>query len=218
MPVNLSARNLLDDDLDKMVAELLSRHQMPASLQQLEIRTNDKNGESLIVGSGIELSHSLGLTAVAQGVETLDAYDRLGALVCDVVQGHYISRPLAADGFDSWRAAWLDTPVSHRQWHEASHDRVILVIRREAVRRTTERALKPRHVRADKSSMDSHRGAWPLALLALGVLSCAAYVMFAPLNGIGAAWYLATAALGTGMAIAGAWTARPDLDRDATVD
>ena len=56
--------------------------------------------------------------------------------------------------------------------------------------------------------MDSSGGAWPRALLALGVLSCAGYVAFAPVNGIGAAWYLATAAFGTGMAVAGAWTAR----------
>jgi hypothetical protein len=43
----------------------------------------------------------------------------------------------------------------------------------------------------------------------LGVLSCAAYVPFAPSGGMSAVWYLATAALGTGMAIAGAWEAAP---------
>jgi diguanylate cyclase len=68
-------------------------------------------------------------------------------------------------------------------------------------------------VRADKSSMESHRGAWSRALLALGLLSCAAYVMFAPSDLAGGVWYLATAALGTGMAIAGAWTARPPRRR-----
>ncbi len=57
-------------------------------------------------------------------------------------------------------------------------------------------------------SMDSSGGAWPRALLALGVLSCVGYVAFAPVNVIGAAWYLATAAFGTGMAVAGAWTTR----------
>ena len=63
-------------------------------------------------------------------------------------------------------------------------------------------------VRADKSSMESQWGAWrPRLLLALGMLSTAAYVMFAGTDGFAACWYLATAALGTGMAIAGAWTA-----------
>jgi diguanylate cyclase (GGDEF)-like protein len=61
--------------------------------------------------------------------------------------------------------------------------------------------------------MDSHRGAWPLALLASGVLSCAAYLMFAGSVGAGAAWYLATAGLGTGMAVRGACTSRPPRRR-----
>ncbi len=61
--------------------------------------------------------------------------------------------------------------------------------------------------------MDSQRRPWPLALLALGVLSCATYWWIAPNDALGAAWYLATAAFGTGMAIWGACTARPPRRR-----
>jgi diguanylate cyclase (GGDEF)-like protein len=61
--------------------------------------------------------------------------------------------------------------------------------------------------------MVDHRSAWPVALLALGVLNCAAYVAFAPTDGFGPVWYLAIAALGTGMAVAGACTARPPRRR-----
>ena len=168
MAVNLSARNLLDDDLDQMVAELLMRHRVPASLLQFEItetaitvdpvRTRevlqrlaalgvlisiddfgagytsirqlrdlpiselkidrsfidsitDDDSDGLIVRSVIELSHSLGLTAVAEGVETLDTYDRLRALECDVAQGYHISRPLTASAFDLWRPTWRDSTV-----------------------------------------------------------------------------------------------------------
>jgi diguanylate cyclase (GGDEF)-like protein len=68
-------------------------------------------------------------------------------------------------------------------------------------------------VRADDSIMDARREALPSALLALGVLSCAAYVAFPRSDGVGVAWYLATALLGTGMAIAGARTATPPRRR-----
>jgi diguanylate cyclase (GGDEF)-like protein len=61
--------------------------------------------------------------------------------------------------------------------------------------------------------MDPHRRAWPWALLALGVLSCAAYVTIGPSGWSGSAWYLTTAALGTGMAVRGAWTASPPRRR-----
>ena len=71
----------------------------------------DDDSDGLIVRSVIELSHSLGLTAVAEGVETLDTYDRLRALECDVAQGYHISRPLTASAFDLWRPTWRDSTV-----------------------------------------------------------------------------------------------------------
>ncbi len=61
--------------------------------------------------------------------------------------------------------------------------------------------------------MDPHRGVWPLSLLAVGVLSSAAYAVVVPSGWIGPAWYLATATLGTAMAIWGAWTASPPRRR-----
>jgi diguanylate cyclase (GGDEF)-like protein len=59
----------------------------------------------------------------------------------------------------------------------------------------------------------SYRRAWPLALLALGLLSSAAYLVFAGSGEISGAWYLMTAALGAGMAVAGAWSAEPPRRR-----
>jgi diguanylate cyclase (GGDEF)-like protein len=46
-----------------------------------------------IVGSMIHLAHSLGLTAVAEGVEQPEQLDALRALGCDLAQGFYWSRP-----------------------------------------------------------------------------------------------------------------------------
>jgi EAL domain-containing protein (putative c-di-GMP-specific phosphodiesterase class I) len=42
------------------------------------------------------MGHSLGLTIVAEGVETRAQYDFLRAHGCDRVQGYYFSRPVDA--------------------------------------------------------------------------------------------------------------------------
>jgi diguanylate cyclase (GGDEF)-like protein len=53
-----------------------------------------------IVGSVIDLTHRLGMTVVAEGVETAAQRDALVALGCDQSQGNYFSRPMAADRLD----------------------------------------------------------------------------------------------------------------------
>lgn len=70
-----------------------------------------KIDRSFVAGIGMELSdetivkaiigmgHSLGLTVVAEGVETREQYDFLRAHGCDRVQGYYFARPLEADAF-----------------------------------------------------------------------------------------------------------------------
>ncbi len=58
--------------------------------------------DALIVRSVIELSHNLGLTAVAEGVEDSDVLAALGVLGCDTVQGFHVSRPLPAADFARW--------------------------------------------------------------------------------------------------------------------
>ncbi len=49
-----------------------------------------------IVRSVIDLSHTLGLTTVAEGVETSDIAAVLSGYGCDVAQGHYFSHPVTA--------------------------------------------------------------------------------------------------------------------------
>ncbi len=49
--------------------------------------------EAAIVAAVISLSHALGLTTVAEGVESVAQVDRLRTLGCDVAQGFYFWRP-----------------------------------------------------------------------------------------------------------------------------
>ncbi len=50
----------------------------------------------LIVESIIDLSHRLGCTVIAEGVETIEQYQLLKKLQCDYIQGYYFSMPLSA--------------------------------------------------------------------------------------------------------------------------
>ena len=58
--------------------------------------------DRLIVKATIELAHTLDLKVVAEGVETLQAYELLQDMNCDYVQGYYISHPLESDQVSRW--------------------------------------------------------------------------------------------------------------------
>ena len=58
--------------------------------------------DATIVRSMIELAHNLGLTVVAEGVETEETLDALAALGCDEAQGYFISRPQTCEVLKSW--------------------------------------------------------------------------------------------------------------------
>jgi predicted signal transduction protein with EAL and GGDEF domain len=57
----------------------------------------EDESDRAIVRSTIDLGHNLGLTVVAEGVETQEALDELGRYGCDLAQGFFIARPRAAD-------------------------------------------------------------------------------------------------------------------------
>lgn len=57
-----------------------------------------RNGAAIVTAM-IALGRQLGYRIVAEGVETQEQYDWLADIGCDVCQGYFISRPLAADAF-----------------------------------------------------------------------------------------------------------------------
>ncbi len=52
-----------------------------------------------IVESSVEMAHRLGITSVAEGVETHEDWDVLKAAGCDVAQGFLIAKPLESNSF-----------------------------------------------------------------------------------------------------------------------
>lgn len=61
--------------------------------------------DAAIVRSTITLGHALGLAVVAEGIEKEEDLDWLAAAGCDIGQGYFISRPMAAAAFPDWISA-----------------------------------------------------------------------------------------------------------------
>ena len=65
--------------------------------------------DAAIVRAIVTLAHSLDLTVVAEGVETLEQLHYLQALGCNKIQGYLFSRPIAADEMTALlRGGWQD--------------------------------------------------------------------------------------------------------------
>jgi EAL domain-containing protein (putative c-di-GMP-specific phosphodiesterase class I) len=55
-----------------------------------------------VVRAGVDLAHSLGCSAVAEGVEAKRCWESLAALGCDAAQGDYVARPMPLEALLSW--------------------------------------------------------------------------------------------------------------------
>jgi len=62
--------------------------------------------DARIVRSTIELAHNLGLTVVAEGLETAKAWAMLSRLGCDEGQGYFICKPMPQEQFIAWAQSW----------------------------------------------------------------------------------------------------------------
>jgi diguanylate cyclase (GGDEF)-like protein len=100
-------------------------------------------GTATIVRTAIDLSHALGLEAVAEGVEDEALLQRLGHMGCDRVQGFFIARPMPADRV----VPWLEVRGSTRSASPADvatktgRARILVVDDEHPLRVATHRAL-----------------------------------------------------------------------------
>ena len=62
--------------------------------------------DAMIVRSTIDLAHNLGITVVAEGVETAEAWNLLRDLKCDQAQGYHMGRPMPVSEFSAWSTGW----------------------------------------------------------------------------------------------------------------
>ena len=94
------------DDFGTGYSSLAYLQKLPVDAMKIDrsFVTDMLNDEDLekIVRSTIDLAHDLDLKVVAEGVESVEVWDRLLALGCDIAQGYYISRPLPPMDFERW--------------------------------------------------------------------------------------------------------------------
>lgn len=79
--------------------------ELDLALRNDEIHTEFQPKTDLLTGEivGVEaLAHALGLHVVAEGIETEDVSDRLRDIGCDMGQGWFYVRPMAADAIPRW--------------------------------------------------------------------------------------------------------------------
>jgi EAL domain-containing protein (putative c-di-GMP-specific phosphodiesterase class I)/FixJ family two-component response regulator len=66
----------------------------------------DSEASRVILESSIEMARKLNIKSVAEGVETRAHWDLLHTLGCDIAQGYFIARPMAAADLVDWFAEW----------------------------------------------------------------------------------------------------------------
>jgi diguanylate cyclase len=89
------------DDFGTGYSSLSNLHRIPVNLIKIDqsfIRHLDPQNRpfTATVHAIINLAHNCGLRVVGEGVETVDHLIQLQALDCDLAQGFWFSRPVAA--------------------------------------------------------------------------------------------------------------------------
>ncbi len=104
------------DDFGTGYSSLMQLRQLPFTEVKIDRAFVGEATQSrdcrLIIKSIIELAHGLGLTATAEGVETVEQLNLVRDLGCDLVQGYLVAPPMPAGEFAQWRegfkARWLE--------------------------------------------------------------------------------------------------------------
>jgi len=92
------------DDFGTGYSSLSRLKKLPVSelkIDQSFVTDMDKDPDNkVIILSTIDLAHNLGLSVVAEGIETEDIYKQLKTMGCDIAQGYLISKPMPVKQFD----------------------------------------------------------------------------------------------------------------------
>ena len=96
------------DDFGTGYSSLMLLRQLPFTEVKIDrsfVSDIDRSRDSrLIVGAIVDLARGLGITATAEGVETVEQLRLVRELGCDLVQGYFISPPMPGEALGEWRS------------------------------------------------------------------------------------------------------------------
>lgn len=99
--LRVAGLNISLDDFGRGYAGFAHLHSMPLSTLKIDraliAPLSNSYDDNPIVSSTITLAKRLGLTVVAEGVETRDQLVYLKLAGCDIAQGYHFSRPMSAE-------------------------------------------------------------------------------------------------------------------------
>jgi EAL domain-containing protein (putative c-di-GMP-specific phosphodiesterase class I) len=85
---------------------VLPLHELKIDVAFVHGLTRNPTDAALVRGM-IDIGHALGLSVVAEGVETREAWSALAAWGCDYAQGFYVASPRTAEALVEWlHASW----------------------------------------------------------------------------------------------------------------
>lgn len=100
------------DDFGTGYSTLIELHKTPCNELKIDksFVQNLKRDtpEYIIARAVINLGHDFGMRIVAEGVETLESFEILKELGCDIAQGYYIGYPMSVEKFSEWCARYVD--------------------------------------------------------------------------------------------------------------
>jgi len=94
------------DDFGTGYSSLLLLERLPVAEIKIDRsfvrRLDEQDGDPAMVRSIVGFAHGLGLSVVAEGVETSAAWKLLREMGCDVAQGYRVARPMATASATQW--------------------------------------------------------------------------------------------------------------------
>ncbi len=88
------------DDFGTGYSSLASLRRLPFDTLKVDKSFVNLEGQNeraeIILDAIVGMAHAMGLTIVAEGIESQEQVDRLGAIDCDYGQGYFIGRPMTA--------------------------------------------------------------------------------------------------------------------------
>ncbi|MCP3666200.1 MAG: EAL domain-containing protein [Gammaproteobacteria bacterium] len=108
--LRMKGMELSIDDFGTGYSSLVQLHRIPFSELKIDrsfvMKAATDQEAMAIVEMTILLGHKLGMSVVAEGVETHELWNLLVNLGCDVGQGYFISRPMPGNQLIDWHGSW----------------------------------------------------------------------------------------------------------------